>query len=280
MNNNTNVIWEAIGELDNEILDNAFKKKKKKPIALLVIAGAAALSLLIGAIHVQEYTFHVNANHEWLFDIVTKPHFEAVLLSVEELTEMGVTDIKYDAPHNYKFGDDSKNYTYFISAKPSEIIKKYNLKPLINDNFLEEVTIDDFPEGMEPHTITKFLLDEDYDKLLPGTRVRVSSQDFFDSVEFSYFMIDKQSGIPVYVRSNYDINHRFNQDLGGWCHFANRDYRIVDLNNGEKAIVVNDFLYGKTSIIFGYDNVFYEMFTEAGIDETVQILKNLGITAE
>ena len=265
MNNNTNVILEAVGELDNDILENAFKKKRKKPIALIVIAAAAALSLLVGAAYVSDYKVRVGVDGEWVFDISTKPHFEAMIPSIGELTEMGATDFSY-------WGDKRENYTYYISAKPSEIITKYNLKPIINDNFLEKVTIDDIPEGTDLYNIChKF--EEDYNKLLPGTEVAVRS----DVLYFGYFLVDKQSGIPVYIQSHYYIKN-IPSIFDGFAHFSgDHDYKIVDLNSGEKAII---YAGDATHILFGYDNVSYMMFTEADIDEAVQILKDLEIIDE
>lgn len=84
--------------------------------------------------------------------------------------------------------------------------------------------------------------------------------------------------IPVCVTANYKIECRFGEDLGGWGSFVDRDYRILDLNDGGKAIIVDS--KPERWIIFGYDNVFYNMFTKASIDEAVQILENLGIVAE
>lgn len=264
MNNNINTILEAVGELDNTVLENAFGKKRKKPalmIASAVAAAAVGTSLLAGASHVyRKPVFHKG---EEVFAIVETTHPDAVILSIEELTEMGA----------YDFDPMSKNgeYTCFIKRGSTEMIERYNLPPLISDNFSDIVTPDDLPEDTELFYITYFNYEEDNQKVLPGTKVRVRD----NCVSFYYFLLDKLNGVPVFVRVNYTIHTLYDF---GFASFNGDDCRVIDLNSGEKAMISGS--KDSTIAYFGYRGVDYWITGKTDVDGMNQVLRDLGITAE
>lgn len=260
-NTNINAILEAVGELDNSVLENAFKPRKKKPIALVVIAAAAAVSLLVGFTTINRN--RVVRDGETLFDVVFKEHREAVIPPLEEMAEMGYLEIvKRNA-------DKPEEYNYFILAKPSEVIKKYNLSLLVNDNFSEDVTIDDYPKDI----FYDGFYSEESRKLFPRTSVDIKK----DMIYFQYYLVDKQSGTAVDLDATFfirDVNFP-----GVWVFFGKRDYKVLNLNTGEKAIIIYKDA-SSSSAHFTYDGVAYHITAYTDINGTEQILKNLGITAE
>lgn len=259
--NNINPILEAAGELDNSVIENAFKPKRKKPVALIVIAAAVVVSLLVG--FTTTYRMPVYHNGKELFGITEVAHPDAVIPSIEELTAMGAYDIE-------KW---SGQYTYYIKAKPSEIIRKYNLTPLINDNFSDEVTINDIPDDTNLFKLSYFYSEEDNLKLLPGTEVTVGDKENY--VNFKYFLVDKQNGLPICVRVTYTIHKVI---PFGFQAFNGDDIRVIDLNTGEKAVIHGSSDSAIAS--FGYHGVSYFITGQTDVDGMNQILKDLGITDE
>lgn len=263
-NTNINPIPEAVGELDNTVLESTFGKKKKRPalmIASAVAAAAVGASLLAGSTHV--YRMPVYYKGEGVFAVVKTTHPDAVIPTIEELTEMGA----------YDFDPRSKNgeYTCFIKRGSTEVIERYNLPPLISDNFSDIVTPDDLPEDIELRYLTYFTYEEDNQKVLPGTRIIVRD----NYVHFDYFLLDKLNGVPVFVKASYTIHTIYDF---GWASFNGDDCRVVDLNSGEKAMISG--LKDSTTAYFGYRGVDYRIMGKIDVDGMEQVMRDLGITAE
>lgn len=270
MNNNINPILDAVGELDNTVLENMFGKKKKRPalmIASAVAAAAVGASLLAGSTHV--YRMPVYHKGEGVFAVVKTTHPDAVIPTIEELTEMGAYDIE-----PFTEGDWS-DYKYFINVGSTEMIERYNLPPLISDNFSDIVTPDDLPEelmdDMALFYLTYFYSEEDNQKVLPGTKVKVKD----NYVDFDYFLLDKLNGVPVFVKASYTIHTIYDF---GWASFNGDDCRVVDLNSGEKAMISGS--KNSTTAYFGYRGVDYRIMGKTDVDGMEQVLRDLGITAE
>lgn len=260
-NTNINPILEAAGELDDTVLENAFKRKKKKPIALIVIAAAVVVvSLLAGSAAVYWKPVYINGQRT--FGNAETIHPDAVVLSLEEAVELGAYDIEPNALNG--------GFSYFINIKPSDMIEKYNLPSIINDNFSDEVTIDDISSEEELHYLNPACFDEEKKKLLPGTKVMVNDNYAY----FDYFLVDKQSKTPVYVSAIYTLYKTYPFGF----QFHKGDVRVIDLNTGEKAVLQRHNNY--SSAYFYYRGVSYTINGMTDIDGMNQILKDFGITAE
>lgn len=119
--NNINTILDAVGELDNTVLENAFMPRRKKHIMLTAIAAAAALSLLVGfTTAIRSGAFFENRQQ---IDLKYYPQTQAHILTEEELVELGAI----------KDGLGRK-----LNAFPSELFALYNIEPVMNDEFFCE----------------------------------------------------------------------------------------------------------------------------------------------
>ena len=269
--NNINCILEAVGELDNDILTNAFKSKRKKHIMLSVIAAAAALSILVGFTVIGRGTAEINGKP--LFEFHFSKHTEAVIPPLEDMIAMGAEDIR-----SFELGDtDYKpgEYSYWIAAKPSEIIKKYNITPLINDNFSEDITIDSFPKN--------FYQDSFYTEEQAQWYCRTNVGVYDWGIFFRYYLVDKQSGVPV----SFAVScHTEDPDSPGLWQFTPGDNEVITLNNGEKAMLEvtfssslnSDNVKTTSEAHFSYDGTLYHIQALTDLDGMKQILSNLGIT--
>ncbi|MDE7230604.1 MAG: hypothetical protein K2N56_09005 [Oscillospiraceae bacterium] len=259
-NANINAVLEAVGELDDAVLEKTFKKKKKKPIALIVIGAAAVVSILSGA--AADHRLPVFIKGEKAFERSKSIHPDAVILSAEEAAELGAYDFD---PRKLDEG-----FSYFIALSPSEMLEIYNLPSIINENFSDVVTPDDVPDEIQRYRLSRFF-DDDNKKMLPGTKVETSDNCAY----FSYFLVDKQSQTPMFVRSYYTLYKTY--PFGFEAH--NGDCRVVDLSTGEKA-VISEYNDNTSRAFFSYRGVDYIITGWTDMDGMHQILKDFGITAE
>lgn len=259
-NTNINTILEAVGELDNSVLENAFKPRKKKPIALIVIAAAAAVSLLVG--FTAAHRNYVALNGEPLFEYNIKIHDEVIIPPLEEMKTVGAVELEQSV--------EDHGYIYYIQARPSEVIKKYNLTPMINDNFSEEINIDNYPD---------LLLNGIYQTYVSVPQNMNFNGSTASFLHFRYFLIDKQNGLPVdftmmchIVEPKTPLNRRFKAEEG--------NFELIELNTGEKAYVEQTFYTDKTSsyAAFTYDGIVYSVSADTDLAGMKQILADLGIT--
>lgn len=261
--NNISTILEAVGELDNTVLENAFNRKRKKQILFTVIAAAASLSLLVG--FTMAIRDHVEFNGKPIFDYAVKAHNDVKIPPFEEMKAMGA-----DRYNDFVgLSESGFGYSYFIDAKPSEVIKKYGIEPLINDNFSEVVDAND-PRGSGWG---------DYPRMQVAVCSDTENPPSF--IYFGYWLTDKQSGLPVlfmvdcYTERTDSIVHGFSG--------SNDDHELFKLKNGETAFVQQGYSAetGKYEgySTFTYDGMVYHIYAVTDVDGMKQILINLGITA-
>lgn len=269
MSNNINAILEAAGELDNIVLENAFKQRKKKPIALVVIAAAAALSLLVGFSAV--YRNNVSVNGKSVFDYNLTIHDEVTQPSAEELTEMGAI----------VFYPDEGLYDYVIEdIDPRDLIQKYNITLLGNNN--------NFSRADNKGYSTPDRDANEYSRLfLSRTRVQVA-EDYHENrmygsyVRFIYWLANERLDIPVNFRV-VCMTGNYNASMA--LEFTSvkpdgSDISYVDLNNNEKAVIhQSDYDDGavSSSATFTYDGMFYYITAHTDIEGMKQIFSDLGI---
>lgn len=118
--NELNKLLEAAGDIDDVILERSLKPRKFSR-AFIVIAIAAALTLLMGAAAV-----HINGAvaGDKRVEYRTEVPMDINILSEKELKELGA-QIK-------DFGAELEN------RYPSEVFPLYNISPLMNNSFTEE----------------------------------------------------------------------------------------------------------------------------------------------
>lgn len=269
MNNiNINAILEAAGELDNEVLENAFRKRKKKPIAIVVIAAAAALSLLVG--FTAAYRNNVSVNGKSVFDYKITIHDEVTPPSAGELIEMGAS-ILYQ---------EESIYEYVIEdIDPRDLISKYSMTLLGNENFSRA--------DNKGYSTSDRDAEEYRELFLARTRVQ-AADNYHESgmygsyVRFIYWLSDDNLGIPVNFRAvcltgNY--NASMAQEFTSVVPDGS-DIAYVDLNNNEKA-VIHQSGYGDGEVTslatLTYDGIIYDITAHTDIEGMKQIFIDLGI---
>lgn len=112
--NKINPLFEAVSNIDDNIVSNAIKEKRKRPIALMIAAAAAAMTLLVG------FTVYNRSHHTLDYD---KGSFELNVTLHDEVI----------IPEEYK----SYRYTLYTmeDTTAEEMFKMFNAKPLITDKF-------------------------------------------------------------------------------------------------------------------------------------------------
>ncbi len=263
--NDINTILEAVGELDNTVLENAFDPKRKRHIMLTTIAAAAAFSLLAG--FTTAVRNHVEFNGKPVFDYNLKYFANVKIPPFEEMEAMGA-DSYYEI---VGLSEAEIGYSYFIDAAPGAVIKKYGVEPLINDNFSEYVDAND-PRRNRWGDFPRMQV----------TIVSVDRADIPSCIYFDYWLTDKQSGLPVhfmadcYIDSTESIIHRFSGSTD--------DCELVALKNEKKAFIQHGIntetgAYEVYST-FTYNGIVYNIDAATDIDGMKQILADLGITVE
>lgn len=307
--NYNNAILEAIGGLDNEVLENAFKPKRKKPLVLTIIAAAAALSLLVG--FTEAVRPHYAINGEPVIDFNYKVHKDYVIPPIGEMIELGAKDFliyhedsefvrnnfDFDAtddftvfkpeyapghepPEDLPFdilNDYEAGYTYAIdNVSPSTVIEKYGFKSYINEHFTEEVTLDDFPTEVCREGLTDAIV------LLHQYPMQVHV--FENGISMWFWLIDNESGLPLFVMNNHitgELQAPFDTNNTEYTD----EYEIIELNDGNKAIVGMDGYFAGPDRLsayaeFTYNGDFYNLLCPVDIDGMKRIIANFGFIDE
>lgn len=125
--NELNKLLEAAGDINDNILERSLKPRKFSR-AYIVIALAAALTLLMGAVALNRQTLKSN-NAQMIYNIISQT--QAKTLTYEELLELGGV--------NKNGNDNPWDYGIFVfdELTPSELLSEFNLPVLGNENFTE-----------------------------------------------------------------------------------------------------------------------------------------------
>lgn len=269
--NNINCVLEAAGELDDSILEDAFKPRRRKRALLIAIAAAAALSLLSGFAIAYRNSAVIDGKPRFEYNIGI--HREVTPPSEEALADMGALNMRArDGVLEYELRD----------IDPRELIAKYNITPLAGDNF-SRADLGDYSTADRDA--------EGYRRLfLSRTRVSVVNDLHSDGmygsyVGFNYWLVDNSLDIPVNFRSycvTDDYNAALVQSIAS-TRADGSDVKTIELNNGEKAVIhQTDYDDGDASSLasFTYDGILYYLHADTNINGMEQILADLGITAE
>lgn len=251
-NTNINAILEAAGELDNTILENAFKPRRKKYVALTVIAAAAALSIVVGFAAVNRSGVRFDGGEPMVaFNYYAQP--EAHIPSAEEIAALGSITSERKAFDEHGDGDIT------VAAGLSDVSELFNAKLL------------SAPERF----------DED-----GGIRIEISSRG--KAARIMYTLVDKESKKPISIEAqlftsgNSTFGANFNA-IGGKGEDTFYHYETVTLADGSEAFVgARNSRHGLRYItVFCRDGIGYKLHTECeDINEMKQILADLGVTAE
>lgn len=244
--NNISTILDAVGELDNTVLDNAFKPRKKKPVALIVIAAAAALSLLVGFTTVIRNGMFFEDQQQMSFNYY--PQAQANIPTEEELIALGAV----------KEGSSD----FRLNVLLSELFKLYNIAPLMNSEFFSEEPEVVIINSLPTQTIIEYTLTD-----------KESAKQTKIKLQF------KQTGDGTFSHGYHIIG-------GGEVEDIFSHYETIALADGSEGFVADRYLNGlnryTSEAVFCYNGIGYQIQAQddTDINEMKLMLKKLGVTAE
>lgn len=251
--NNINPLLDAVGDIGDSFI-TAARITEKRPIVLIIAATAAALALITGAAVIYNHTNGVSFNGSELFEYDYTVQEDIVIPEHEELIAAGA---------RFNRGDLYLDMTYEFTALPSEVFRLYNISPLMNDNFTEdisEVTVDyscwNVKEDI-PESITLYYSLTDINN--------GAAADFTLHCKLS-----ESAGTYSYVLS-------VDMDINGIL-IPNNDFEreILTLKDGSQALIHPWFTYWTAT--FAYDGIVYNIdIDHSSSDEIKQVLSDLGV---
>lgn len=243
--NKLNPIFEAICEIDDNIVSEAVTAKKlplnKK---ILITAAAAALAALM----VGFAFFGLDVTYELL------PQEGMRLPNYEEMTEWGAVELG-DYSQGVS-GVPSAGYHYYFTKNtvPSDLFEKFNVHPLLNENFAEEPT----------------------DVYANASLCDTAENLYADEISFTYKLIDKETGVPV----EFIINCAYETYNGQNMTVSFQDAReTVVLNDGSKAYI-SDYEWGggiQSNALFYYGGIYYSVTADIDSGAIKGVLNRLGV---
>lgn len=257
--NKLNPLFEAMSEIDDNIISESLKAKKR-PIrmkALLIAAAVTATALFAGFAYVEKYGVYIGDDFIFGYDLYAQD--DMLLPSIEEMARWGAVELG-DASQGVS-GVPGAGYHYHFkkSTLPSDLFEKFNIHPLINDNFTEEIT------------------DVYANAWLNTTGKNIQTQN----IMFTYKLTDKETGIPV----EFDITCFYPnsiQEPGYTTSFYSYDglhYEKTKLNNGSYAFVT-DYEWGdgmQSTAHFIYNGSPYNLTADIDMEGMKGILDRLGV---
>ena len=242
MTDKINPILDAMSEIDDNIVTNT-KKRRKHPLFIAAVT-AAALAVIMGCAVIYEYNSGVKLDGKPAFDYNFTVKEEANVLTHEELLDMGAS-----------YNEENGRYT--LHALPSEVFQKYNISPLMNENFSEtesEIKVDYFTNKKEP---------------------------IHRQIAIGYSLIDNTSGLTVQMRVRCRLVEEtsFSSD---YLEFGDAEYELVDLNDGSKALIYGNYskLWDANDChgTFSYDGMVYDFrIIGKDLENAKSFLARLGV---
>lgn len=252
--NELNPILDALNDIDTKYIIEP--KRKKRPVALLIAASVAAITLMTGfTVMVNEVSPGVNvqggqnAEHQFSYNVTDKKDLNILtkdeLLKIDTVKEVEINGRIYSAS--------------FEEALPSDILKRYNVKSLLlgNDNFTEQ-----------PCQI--FVRSLDY------------SNGQCDYLRFDYNLTHKKSGMDLrfkcYVSiDGFDLTSTYESD-------ETIDKEIIPLNDGSMCMLLEQHEEKPESsyvtAAFSYNGIIYDLMSwdySMNSELMKEILSDLGI---
>lgn len=246
--NKIDPLFEAMSNIDDNIVSNAIREKRKRPIALMIAVVAAAVTLLTGftVYTLKTGTRGVNIDDEHLFYHDITLQNALTIPTKDELLQMGADE-----------DGDYENGIYFFAFSdvlPSDVFKIFNVEPItMNDSFNEEPS----------------------DVWVLGFSNAGNDLEF---VKFSYDLTQKSSGIKLRFDTNYIIDEVGIPNE----YYEFKEFEVIELNNGSEAMVaeqhLDDNVYAYAD--FSYNGAIYgisSFYSTMDMDEMKQVLSDLGV---
>lgn len=140
---------------------------------------------------------------------------------------------------------------YDLTARPSEVFELLNIHPLINDNFTDE----------ECDMAVMFL--------------RFGEPVETRQLMVRYDLIDKKTNVKLML----ETSHKLVEDTAKSSEYVQvKKYKLLDLNDGSKALVYSGDEYGPWIGSFSYNGIIYDFHTSyTDYDTFLQTFDHLGI---
>lgn len=245
----SNPIFEAMGNIDNEIAANAFKaaeRSKRKPLKIVLISAAAvALLGIVGFTGAGNGRYVISIGNEKQFCLDVYP---------QEITIPEEFD--YNKAQNLSFWE-------YVDVPLEEVFEKFGVSPLMNDNFSTE-------NSREPLWVKDMSTGEVWYNHIENPLVATD----YNSVELGYYLYNKTVDRDVYFTVTYYLG---NPDTSHGVGAGK--YEILRLKNGSECYIDSNYA------IFAHEGVKYELACcydyDAGetahIDTIKQVLSDLGV---
>lgn len=247
--NKINPLFEAMSEIDDNIVAETVEAKKHTlgMKAMLIAAAITVTALLAGFTYAIIPGVYINGNHAFDYNISVQE--DMLLPSKDEMLEWGAVE----------YGDfNNAMYVFKKDTTASDLFRKFNIYPLINDNFTEDIS-----------------------EVIVNACLHDLDGESAPNINFSYTLTHKQSELPVqftltcwYEEGELSSYHSVNTRLD------NSHYEVIKLNDGSKAFIF-DYEWGEGGIQscadFSYGGIFYSMYADTDIEGMKQILSDLEI---
>ncbi len=240
-----NPIFEAIGNIDDEIAANAVKsaerRKHKKPLKIILIAAAAAALALIvgfasGAVSVSDHKFSFgignSANRSFYFNLTSQ---------------------EFTIPDEFMSKLEYGIYQDYVETPPSELFKMFGITPLMNENFT------------------------DSDSMKPRVDILYTDNDF-QIIDFVYYLYDKSLDKDILFKAEYVSNIANYTSESSYQFEKENEPNVITLKDGSLCLVTNYMA------VFSYNGVRYELIFDepdnlTGVETVTQALIDLGVYA-
>lgn len=241
--NKISPLFEAINEIDDNIVSEVIETKKRAlgMKAVLIAAAITVTAVLAGFTYAVIPGVHIGGTHAFDYNISVQ---EGMLLpSKDEMLEWGAAE----------YGDFSNGmYIFKKNTTASDLFRKFNIHPLISDNFTEDIS-----------------------EVLVNACLHDLNGESAPNINFAYTLDHKQSDLRV----NFTITCYYEESELFSYHSDNDRYEIIKLNDGSKALI-NDYEWGEgiqSSADFSYGGIVYHLYADTDTEGMKQILSDLKI---
>lgn len=240
----TNPIYEALNNVDDEFVSQAANTRKKRPIALVIVAAAAVITtLFVGFSVANRNTVRVNNKDVFDYSLTVQ---EITIPTDSEMSTLGAVN------------QHKSEYSYEWKTLPSNLFKAFGISPIINESFSEEecensIWVNYTSNGVPANTTLNYEL---------------TNKKLNQAVQFQIFCMNKE-GAGLNANLIASATDKDNMET-------------MMLKDGSKAIIYEDFLGGYnisvSSANFSYNGIAYSLKIRDGNNNDMkQVLADLGV---
>ncbi len=246
-----NPLFEALGNIDDEIAANAIKtaeqRKRKKPLKIILISAAAAAALAVTLI--VGFVIVGTGVHKITYSVRGEQREIVLELTPYELTipEEVTLPLSVDDPH---YGSEN-----FDTAR--EMFDKLGIEPFMNENFElsgNYARFDIFQLGNPSLGILE--------------------------TELTYWLFDKNLGKDVSFSATYYSETKHCGSELAYPPLDGEKYEVLTLNDGSQCLVTYrqaGFAYDGIRFNFSLDKEFSPDKETSDINDMKQVLADLGV---